>query len=223
MKRIAFVAASFAAALSLCATASAQKHEMVDMGLSVKWASCNLDASEPTECGGYYSWGEVETKTDYTYKTYKWAKGSDRTFTKYCDNPEYGYNGFTDDKKVLDPEDDAACVKWGDGWRMPTAPELAELFSKKCKWEYVRIGKMECFKITGPSGNHIILPMGGNMSSGQPLPTPNRFNNGATYNSSSLSSKHVPVGCRGCYMYSGAHTMVDLRRAGGRMVRPVHE
>jgi len=210
------------AALSCTFSAFAQKHEMVDLGLSVKWATCNVDADAPEIPGGYYSWGEVETKSDYTYKTYKWAKGSDRKFTKYCDNPEFGFEGFVDNKKVLDPEDDVATVKWGDGWRMPTAAELAELQSK-CKWEYLPYKGIACYKITGKNGNCIYLPMAGNMSSSQPGPKPNRYGEGATYNSSSLSAKKLPNGARGAYMYSGAVSGVDLRRAGGRMVRPVHE
>ena len=31
--------------------------EAVDLGLSVKWASFNLGASKPEECGDYYAWG----------------------------------------------------------------------------------------------------------------------------------------------------------------------
>lgn len=31
-------------------------HEAVDLGLSVKWAKCNLGASSPYERGGFYRW-----------------------------------------------------------------------------------------------------------------------------------------------------------------------
>lgn len=203
---------------SFCSTG----HEMVDLGLSVKWASCNIDASAPEQCGGYYSWGEIETKNKYTFETYKWCKGTSRSLTKYCDNPEYGFEGFTDDRRVLEAEDDVASVKWGDGWRIPTEPELKELLVC-CKWEYVKVGEMECYKVTGPSGNSIILPMGGNMSSARPSATPEWYNQGATYITSSLSSKHIPVGAGGCFVYSGSYMMNDLRRAGGRMIRPVHD
>ena len=36
--------------------------EYVDLGLSVKWATRNVGAAGPEEIGGYYSWGETETK-----------------------------------------------------------------------------------------------------------------------------------------------------------------
>ena len=40
-------------------------HEYVDLGLSVKWAMCNVGASSPEEYGDYYAWGETKTKSSY--------------------------------------------------------------------------------------------------------------------------------------------------------------
>ena len=45
----------------------------VDMGLSVKWASCNLGADEPQGCGDFYAWGETAVKADYSGDTYYWS------------------------------------------------------------------------------------------------------------------------------------------------------
>lgn len=101
--------------------------EAVDLGLSVKWANVNLGASRPEEYGDYFAWGEVKPKADYSWETYKWCKGSYDTMTKYCYDDSYGYNGFTDNKYTLDPENDAATVNWGGKWRMPTADEIVEL------------------------------------------------------------------------------------------------
>ena len=36
--------------------------EYVDLGLSVKWATCNLGATKDDEIGNYYAWGETEPK-----------------------------------------------------------------------------------------------------------------------------------------------------------------
>ena len=33
--------------------------EFVDLGLSVKWATCNLGANLPSEYGDYYSWNDI--------------------------------------------------------------------------------------------------------------------------------------------------------------------
>lgn len=37
----------------------ADKSSYVDLGLSVKWATCNLGANAPEEFGDYYAWGET--------------------------------------------------------------------------------------------------------------------------------------------------------------------
>ena len=34
-------------------------HEAVDLGLSVKWAACNIGASNPEEYGDYFAFGET--------------------------------------------------------------------------------------------------------------------------------------------------------------------
>ena len=102
-------------------------HEYVDLGLSVKWATCNIGASSPMEVGDYYAYGETFTKREYTDENYEVAKTNKRY--------------------------DAAIVRWGNGWRMPTHEEMKELI-ERCDWERIEGG----FKITGPSGNSIILP-----------------------------------------------------------------
>ena len=50
-------------------------HKFVDMGLSVKWATANIGANKPEECGDYFAWGETKTKTDYLWSTYTWCNG----------------------------------------------------------------------------------------------------------------------------------------------------
>lgn len=46
-------------AVSLVVCCQAQTHEAVDLGLSVKWATCNVGATSPQELGGLYGWGDV--------------------------------------------------------------------------------------------------------------------------------------------------------------------
>lgn len=48
------------------ATGTANGHGYVDLGLSVKWATCNVGASSPTGYGDYYAWGETTAKSDYS-------------------------------------------------------------------------------------------------------------------------------------------------------------
>ena len=49
----------------------------VDLGLSVKWATFNLGATKPQASGDFFSWGETEPKSNYSWSTYKWCDGSD--------------------------------------------------------------------------------------------------------------------------------------------------
>lgn len=133
-------------------------HEYVDLGLSVKWATCNVGASKPEEYGGYYAWGETEEKSDYDEDTYKWCGDSWFMMTKYCaDSCNYGN---ADNKTVLDPSDDVAHVKWGGSWRMPTKDEIEELHDK-CSWTWTTVNGVNGYKVIGPNGNSIFLPAAG--------------------------------------------------------------
>ena len=101
-------------------------YEYVDLGLSVKWAKCNIGAETETEYGDYFQWGETTPDTDYTWATYKYCNGSYNTLKKYNDKSSYG---TVDNKTVLDPEDDAATQIMGGNWRMPTETEIQELYN----------------------------------------------------------------------------------------------
>lgn len=93
--------------------------DAIDMGVSVKWASCNLGATKPEEEGNYYAWGETKTKSSYSQDNYKF----------YVDGKYSKYNS-SDGKTVLDLEDDAANVTLHGNWRMPTNEEAKELLEK---------------------------------------------------------------------------------------------
>jgi hypothetical protein len=139
--------------------------EAVDLGLSVKWASFDLGATKPEEYGEYFAWGETEPKEDYSWSTYKWCmNGNYNQLTKYCTNSSYGYNGFTDNKTVLDPEDDAASFNLGGSWRLPTTAEQREL-RKNCTWEWTTLNGVYGRKVTslkeGYTDKWIFLPTAG--------------------------------------------------------------
>ena len=140
----------------------------------MKWASFNLGATKPEEFGDYYAWGETEPyysslnpltwkegkQAGYDWASYKWCMGSNTTLTKYCNNDAFGFNGYTDDKPRLDPEDDAATVILGGEWRMPAYEELEEL-DEKCTWEWTTQNGVNGYKITGPNSNSFFLPANG--------------------------------------------------------------
>ena len=126
----------------------------VDLGLSVKWASCNVGATQPWEYGGYYAWGETEEKSNYSWDTYKYCNGTYNSITKYSTSSSHG---TADNKTTLEPEDDVASVKWGNSWRMPTREEQQELLDN-CTWYWTTLNGIYGYRVTGLNGNSIFLP-----------------------------------------------------------------
>ncbi len=129
----------------------------IDLGLSVKWASCNVGATAPEEYGGYYAWGETEEKSDYSWDTYKYCNSTSTSMTKYCTSVAYG---TVDNKTTLEASDDVATVKWGGSWRMPTKAEQDEL-RNNCTWQWTTLNGVSGCRVTGPNGNSIFLPAAG--------------------------------------------------------------
>ena len=129
----------------------------VDLGLSVKWATCNVGADSPEEYGDYFAWGETEPKTTYEWSTYKYCNGSSTIMTKYCVD---SYYGTVDYKRTLLLSDDAAHVNWGGNWRMPTDAELYELGNtSNCTWTWTVQNGVKGYKVTSKkNGNSIFLP-----------------------------------------------------------------
>lgn len=114
--------------------------ESADLGLSVLWATSNIDANN---AGGYYglivAWGEVNEKSSYTQSN-----------SEHYGRPRSDISGFVDK--------DPAARRWGKGWRLPTEKEMKEL-REKCVWtwshESGRDGYLVVSKI---NGNYIFLP-----------------------------------------------------------------
>lgn len=131
--------------------------EAVDLGLSVLWASCNVGAHEPEGYGKYFAWAETETKSYYDWETYYYSDSAYNKLTKYCNKSAYG---MEDTLTKLQPADDAAHVRWGDGWRIPTLSETQALLDS-CEWEWTELNGINGYQVTGPSGNSIFLPAAG--------------------------------------------------------------
>ena len=132
-------------------------HAWIDLGLSVKWATMNIGANFPEDYGDYFAWGETKPKDTYDWDTYFWYECVEDIMTKYC---TCTFAGIIDNKKVLDPADDAAHVNWGGTWRMPTLAEQKELWSE-CTWTWTTQIGVNGYKVTGPNGNSIFLPAAG--------------------------------------------------------------
>lgn len=121
--------------------------QVVDLGLSVYWASCNLGAEKPEEYGDYYAWGETKPKSSYTEDNYSYYNVNT---ARYIDiGSEIGGTQY-----------DAATVNLGNDWRMPTSGEIRELLNN-CTWEWTQINSVNGYKVIGPNGNSIFLPAAG--------------------------------------------------------------
>lgn len=144
----------------MCATAMvslfAQAPQAVDLGLSVKWASCNLGATSPEQCGGYYAWGELEEKKKYDI----WSDVKYRLMEKVTMKYDGRSHGTKPLKNHLNDDDDIVHFMFGGKWRMPTKAECEELVNK-CVKEKCTMNKVLGFKFTGPNGNSIFLPLTG--------------------------------------------------------------
>lgn len=153
----------------------------VDLGLNVKWANMNLGATAPEEYGDYYAWGELEPyyssqdpltwKADklngYAWESYRWCNGDGKKLTKYCPANKKDYwdaDGSPDDKSSPDPEDDAAHVKLGGSWRMPTDYDWTKL-RNNCTWkwtnDYNGTGVAGMTITSSKTGKSIFLPAAG--------------------------------------------------------------
>ena len=196
----------------------------VDLGLpsGTLWATMNIGATSPEDYGDYFAWGETEGyysgKTTFTSDNYKWYKGSDKTITKYCDNSDYGYNGFADNKTELDPEDDAAYVNWGSGWRMPSYAQMSELInSRYTTTEWTTVNGVNGRKITSnTNGNSIFLPAAGYCYDTSPI-----AGSGGNYWSRTLVGLDYPDCAWRLYIASSLVSISGSVRSDGQSVRPV--
>ena len=132
-------------------------YEYVNLGLSVKWAKCNVGAEKETDAGLYFAWGEttgytasqVGTDKQFSWSDYKY--GTSSNLTKY---------NQSDGKTVLEPEDDAASQIMGGDWRMPTKAEFDELLSGTTN-EWTQVNGVNGRKFTASNGNSIFIPAAG--------------------------------------------------------------
>ena len=184
-------------------------HEYVDLGLSVKWATCNVGASKPEEYGDYFAWGETSTKKIYD---------RDNCPTIGLSISQLQAQGYIDGEGNLTSQYDAARANWGGSWRMPTEYEWQELIDK-CKWEWGKVNGVKVNKVTGPNGNSIFLPAAG-VCDGSSLDIAGSIG----YYWSSTPDEGSDYRAYILFFYGGDHSMYCYYfRSSGSSVRPVLE
>jgi hypothetical protein len=211
-------------------------HEYVDLGLNVKWATCNVGATTPEEYGDYFAWGDTTTKYEpgyaqsddestvwkngmwdgYSWKNYRFSNEAYNTLFKYCSKSDYGFEGGTDTLTILTPDDDVAHYKWGGNWRMPTKAEFYELF-EGCDCKFTTQNGVKGLKVTSrkDSLQSIFLPAAGRRE-GTIL---NYVGSGGYYWSSSLC-RDDPCGAW-YFFFDWLKCMNYYYRSHGYSVRPV--
>ncbi len=130
-------------------------HEAVDLGLTsgTLWATANIGSKKSEWLGFYFAWGETgQEKPTYNWSSYKHytSDGNDASTL------EAEMKKYTSVGDVLGADDDAATVRWGAEWRMPTKEEFEELV-KECDWTWdaARNGYVVASKT---NSNSIFLP-----------------------------------------------------------------
>lgn len=190
--------------------------QWVDLGLpsGLLWADRNVGAASPENYGYYYAWGETKPKEVYDWTTYAYGNGYN-ALTKYCNNSDYGLNGFTDNLTTLEASDDAATVNIGGKARTPTIDEWQELINNTTSTWTTRNG-VNGRLLTAPNGKSIFLPAAGNCY-GSSL---HYAGEGGYYWSSTLFADG-PSHAWLFYFLSGGQGMDGNSRDGGFSVRAV--
>ena len=185
-------------------------HVYVDLGLSVKWATCNVGATTPEGYGDYFAWGETTTKAEYN---------ESNCLTYGLSISQLQSESYIDSECNLTAQHDAATANWGGDWRMPTRAEQEELLNN-CTWTWTTQNGVEGYSVTGPSGNSIFLPAAGYRR----WSSLNSAGRVGYYWSSTPDDDYD--GDYACYLYfdSSDHYMdYYYRRYHGRSVRPILE
>ncbi len=190
--------------------------EAIDLGLSVKWASFNLGATKPEESGDYYAWGEIETKEEYNWSTYRWCEGSENTLTKYNSNNTCGILDYNND---LDHEDDVAHVKLGGNWRLPSLAEIRELVTHSTS-EWIEVNGVYGCRVTssvdGYTDKSIFLPAAGYAEN-------RSITRAGTYGTYASLSLHNGPFAANFLIGSGRCEENIIRRYAGLTIRAVRE
>lgn len=127
----------------------------VDLGLpsEIYWASCNLGANSPEQSGGYYAWGELQTKSSYAWSNYFDTDSyNGSSFKQFCRTAEM--------PSITCGTNDAATMNLGIPFCIPSGVMITELF-ELCKWEFTTYRGVSGCAVTGPNGKSIFIPAAG--------------------------------------------------------------
>ena len=128
--------------------------DYVDLGVGdFMIATKNLGAKRPEDTGDFFAWGETEPKEVYSWDTYKLQASQ----------------MYYKDGALLQPQDDAATVILGKGWRLPTSEEVSHLYDTYttdevcCRMRPTISNGVYGYQLIGNNGNSVFFPSTGRM------------------------------------------------------------
>lgn len=138
--------------------------QAIDLGLSIKWSSHNLNAEKPSDSGEYYMWGCVENWDRSSWSQFRLWDKEYKEILSIIEND----NGVINGNRVFD----AASYYLGDGWRIPTKEECLELINK-CTFSPAEHNEIKGCVVQGVNGNAIFIPFAGTRINGRTFPSTN--------------------------------------------------
>ena len=176
------------------------RYNLVDLGLSVKWADKNVGANSPYEVGSYFAWGETEfKKTNFEWSNYQYYIPASETCKFIGEN-------------ITGTEYDVSFVT-NENYYMPTEEQVNELI-EGCKWTKTKVNNINVWKVEGPNGNSIIIPINGCKYDSKLRDTTYTYLWTSTYqNDNQMKAKSLRV--------SSSPSILVTNRRTGAAIRPI--
>lgn len=138
--------------------------QAIDLGLSIKWSSHNLNAEKSSDSGEYYMWGCVENWDRSSWSQFRLWDKEYKEILSIIGNDDGVING--------NRSFDAASYYLGNGWRIPTKEECLELINK-CTFSPAEHNEIKGCAVQGVNGNAIFIPFAGTRINGWTFPSTN--------------------------------------------------
>lgn len=153
---------------AMSADSSVPEHDYVDLGLpsGTLWATENIKDAEGNDL--YFAWGETR---GYAREQIGKGEGKRAFGSEYKFGPDYIMEKYNenDGLAVLEPEDDAARVNWGEEWKIPSSKQFYEL-TRNTEYEWTEIDGVPGLKLTskveGYTDKFIFFPAVGRTNHG---------------------------------------------------------
>ena len=175
--------------------------EAIDMGVSVKWASFNLGATEETGQGFLVGWGDNTAQN----------KSENLNFYPKKDAPT----------TIINTQYDLAHVMWGEEWRLPTDAEFKELIVA-CEWTWYEDEDRQGYLATAANNNTLFFPATGYRVGYEKIEAEDL--NGFYWTGQLSKENQYALAAKICEADGGSTAVVldQLKRCYGLAIRPVY-